>query len=303
MTVIRWNGTEEEIVTSMRLGVAGPPMPRNADGITAELGRQLAAWGVTTVAVNLEDPPEQIAGRAAEVRKILDDNGITIAQSTGYRPNLVHPDTAVRKEGHRRLTYALEVGAALGAVMVNTGCGSVSLTAQYGPHRDNHRTETRDRLVESLIRICTVADELGLLLSLECHILTTLSDPDTIRSIFDTVDSDSLRINFDPVNLIGTIDDVFDTTGSLQRMGAVLGPTYGPSAHVKDVTARDQLVVHLDEVAPGEGEMDWDAYFAICRNLEEGSALIVEHLPAGQMERSLEVVTELATSRGITLTE
>src|SRR5680860_39182 len=107
----------------MRLGVAGPPMPRTADEMTPELVSQLAAWGVTTVAVNLEDPPTLIAGRAGEVRKMLDDSGITVAQSTGYRPNLVHPDPAVRKEGHRRLTAALEVGAALGAVMVNTGCG------------------------------------------------------------------------------------------------------------------------------------------------------------------------------------
>ncbi len=124
---------------------------------------------------------------------------------------------------------------------------------------------------------------------------------DTIRSIFDDVAADALRINFDPVNLLGTIDAAFDTTGALAHMARTLGPTYGPSAHVKDITARDGLVVHLDEVPPGDGEMDWDAYFAICRDLEDGSALIVEHLPAGQMERSLAFVADAATSRGIAL--
>ena len=67
-----------------------------------------------------------------------------------------------------------------------------------------------------------------------------------------------------------------------------------------NVAPEPELVLHLSEVPPGQGLLDFDAVFAACRNLGEGAALIVEHLDAGQVPAALDFVKETAPRYQIT---
>lgn len=285
----------------MRLGLAGGPLPHASEGVTVELAAWLHARGVRSLAFHLMDVDRLLDGGARRVRDLLADHDISVAQATGYQPNLVDPDPAVRADARRRLRDGLAVGEALGAVMVNTGVGSNHPTFPYGPHPANHRPEAVDALVANLRELCPEAADRGLLLSLEPHLLTTIGDPDTIASIVDAVGHPALRINFDPVNLLGTLPAVYHSGDAIRSIRARLGHVLAPSAHVKDIRPAPELVLHLEEVAPGEGFIDWDAYYEVCRGLPDGSALIVEHLEGGAAEEALAWVAGMADAHGVTL--
>ncbi len=286
---------------AMRLGVANGPLPMSSDGVTPALAAQLRAFGIRAVATHLGDTEVLLSGGARRVRAILDHEGIVVAQATGYAPNLVDAEPAIRRDAIARVRRGLAIAQDLGAVMVNTGVGSHHPTFAYGPHPENHSARSIDTLIANLQELCPEAHDRGLLLSLEPHLLTTLSDPDTIRGIAEGVGHPALRINFDPVNLIGTLRDVYDTATALGRIQAIIGPYLGPSAHVKDIRPAPALVLHLDEVPPGEGHLDWDAYFRVCAALGDGAALIVEHLDGVTTERALDFVRQQATRCGIEL--
>ena len=65
----------------------------------------------------------------------------------------------------------------------------------------------------------------------------------------------------------------------MRHMWDTLGACYTKSAHIKDVVAGPDLVVHISEAAPGQGLLDLDAFFEVCTRLGEDTAVIVEHLP------------------------
>jgi sugar phosphate isomerase/epimerase len=286
---------------TMRLGLANGPLPATSDGFTPELADQLASWGIRALALHLQDADALVAGQGRRVRELLADRGIRVWQSTGFAPNLVDPDPDVRHDAHARIRRGLAAAEALGAVMVNTGVGSYHPTFPYGPHPANHTPEAIATLVENLRTLCGEAQDRGLLLSLEPHVQTTISDPDTIAGIVAAVDHTALRVNFDPVNLLGTLPKVFDSGTAIRQMGEVMGGFLGPSAHAKDIRPLPELVLHLTEVAPGEGFVDWAAYFEVCRGLGDGAALIVEHLHGDAVEPAISATVELAQRHGIEL--
>lgn len=285
----------------MRLGLANGPLPTTSDGFSAALADRLHAWGIRAVALHLQDAEALIEREGRRIRDLLADRGIRVVQSTGFAPNLVDPDPDVRRDAHRRIRRGLAAAEALGAVMVNTGVGSCHPTFPYGPHPANHTPLAIETLVENLRVLCGEAQDRGLLLSLEPHVQTAISDPDTIAGIVAAVDHPALRVNFDPVNLLGTLPEVFDAAAAIRRMGERMAPFLGPSAHVKDIRPLPELVLHLAEVSPGEGYIDWAAYFEVCRGLGDGAALIVEHLHGDAVEPAIAATVGLARRHGIAL--
>lgn len=286
-----------------RLGLAGGPVPHDPRALTPDLARELASLGITALVTHFfhAPPSEIVRGEAQRVRAVLADAGIRVVQATGYNPQLAHEDDALRRAGLERLRLAFQAARALGAEMIISGCGSHHPTHFYGPSPKNHTPAARERLVASLRAAAPWAEEAGVVLALECHVLTTLDRPEHIREILDAVDSPWVRANFDPVNLLGDLPTLWANGEAQRRMWSVLGPRFAPSAHVKDVVAQPELVVHISETAPGEGVLDFDAFFEVASRLGDGAALIVEHLPAERVAAALAFVRAEAARRGATL--
>lgn len=286
----------------MRLGLAGDLIPRDPAALTPVVARDLAALGISAVVTHFAVPHETLVGAPGErVRAVLADAGLRIVQAAGCNANLVHPDPAARADALARLRVSLAAARALGAEMVLTGCGSRHLSFFYGPSPENYLPETRALLIESLHRAAPLAEEAGVVLALECHVLTTLDTPEHIRAILDAVGSSWVRANFDPVNLLGDLPSLYQNGDFIRRTIAQLAPHYVACAHVKDIAPAPAFVLHLDEVPPGEGLLDFDAFFDACAALGDGAALVVEHLPAEQVPVALAFVRRGAARRGIVL--
>lgn len=272
---------------SFRIGVAGASViPRDPEAVDARFAQGLARQGIQVIVCHFGAVPDVVAAR---VRGILDAHGIQITQLAGYRPNFVHPDERVRVEGLEGLRPVLRSARILGAEMFLTGCGSVSDASFYGPSPENHTAATRGRLIESLTAAALTAEEEGVPVVLECHLLTTLGTPGDIAEVLDAVGSRWVKANFDPVNLIGSLPSAYDTAGAMREMARVVGPHYVPVAHVKDVAVRvDEFPLHLAEVPPGDGLLDMEVFLDVAAGLGDDVALVIEHLHAEQVPAALE---------------
>ncbi len=289
-------------MTRLRLGLAGGFIPRDATELTPEWAQHLVDLGVRAIVAHFfGNPPETIPGALAQqVRTVLAGSGLHLSQVTGYNPNMVHPDDSLREEELARLRRALHAAAALGADMVISGCGSLHPGFFYGPAAANHLPETRERLIDSLRRAAAWAAEEGVTLAMECHVLTTLDTPENIRAVLDAVDSPWVVANFDPVNLIGSLPALYANDRTTLHAWQTGGQRWSRrSMHVKDILPQPAFVMHFDEVPPGSGLLEYAAVFSICRQLDEGAAVIVEHLEDAQVPAALEWVKKAAEQHGI----
>ena len=284
----------------LHLGLAQGLVPEDPDQLTPALAQQIAALGVTRITTHFDIPPGSLAGsRGREIAALLADAGISVAQCAGLSPNLISPDAAVRAASIADLAELMRSAQALGAQMVLSGCGSFHPTFPYGPARENHAPETRLRLTESIRQLARHAEDAGVPMALECHLLTTLDTPEHVREIFDAVDSPFACANFDPVNFVSSLDAVWASGQVAEHAARTIGPRLAPSIHIKDLVVEADLVLKIAEVPPGQGIMDLDAVIESCRHLPEDSSLIVEHFGPEESEAALAYVKALAERHGM----
>jgi len=291
-----------EADVTMHLGLGQGHVPEDPAELTPERARRIAELGVTRLLTHFEGAHDALAGaRGEELGAMLREHGLRIAQYGGIGPQLVVPDPQVRRESLDAIAARMRSARAVGAEAVLFGCGSHHPTFSYGAAPENWTPATRGRLAESLRELALRAEAEGVPATLEVHVLTTLDTPEHVRELLDAVDSPWVRANYDPVNFLGSLRDVYASGEVAERAAATLGPRLAPSAHVKDVVVEPDLVMRIAEAPPGTGVMNLDAVLRACRHLPAGSALIVEHLGPAESEAALRHVAALAARNGVTL--
>ena len=286
----------------IELGIATPAVPRDPRALDDQFCKWAADLGVSVLGTHLGPTPEDVLPHATEVRERLAGWGLRIVQATGYNPALVGGDPARREEDLGRLTRSFRVAQQLGSPMVLTGCGSYHPTHGYGPHPQNHSAEAREQIVSFLKLAAPRAEERGVVLALECHMITALDTPTHIREIVEQVGSASVRVNFDPVNLLSSVDAVYASGTEMDAMIDVIGSHYHWTAHAKDIVIEPRLALHLDETVCGDGVLDWPAYLRCAERLgsaAQPAAVLVEHMPAFLARRGLAFLREQAATAGI----
>jgi sugar phosphate isomerase/epimerase len=287
---------------TMMLGLADGDIPRSVRHFTPELAANWAAQGIRCLCTGFSEELPEVASLGAAARVMLADHGIHIAQFAGVNANFSHHDESVRAEGRRRVAQAIDAATAIGATMINSGCGTNSDDYRahfYAPHELNFSAAAAERLVSELRGIAPAVEDAGLLYSIECHQLTTMSSPVVIRQVLDEVDSPAIVANFDPVNLLNSAAAVFDNAQRMQNMVETIGSRFAPSCHIKDVVISDQLVCHISEAAPGEGLLDLQGFFSAAASLPGPTALIVEHLAPENSAAGVRFVRDVAISCGV----
>jgi sugar phosphate isomerase/epimerase len=71
----------------------------------------------------------------------------------------------------------------------------------------------------------------------------------------------------------------FANAALIRECVAKLGP-HIKSCHAKDIALSDRLTVHLDEVRPGLGGLDYRTLLRTLNGLNSDLPLMLEHLPA-----------------------
>lgn len=281
----------------MKLGVVGiiPSDPRQVD--EAALGAVRAA-GFAGCSLILPAPEELSSAEVERLRGAFGRAGVAVAQVNARYPDLVQADATQRRAGIAALSASVRVAAALDAGTVYVRPGSLNPAGSWTPHPENTAPETLERLAAALREVCHVAEDAGAVLALEGHVVSPLPTPVQVRELIERVASAALGFNADPVNFVGTLDDLYHSTAFLDRFFATLAPVT-VAAHAKDVTVADRLVLHLDETIPGRGRLDLAQFLRRFEAACPEGWVLIEHLRTADIPEARDAIMLAAERAGI----
>jgi sugar phosphate isomerase/epimerase len=286
----------------MRLGMSGAFLPSKMDEFSAETAKRIKDLRFSGCFTRFTDDPFELQpAKAHRVRDILADHGLSLYQSIVRRPPLHHPDESVRKESVKTLAAVLRMNKELGARESHTAPGSLNPKGAWTPHPYNWTEQAKDQLIKSLRELAPVAEDCGVYVGMEGHVIVTLNSAQTMADVLNAVGSKWIRCAWDAVNWI-TLDTIYDTTTAVQRMGDALG-TLPVSAHAKDVVIEDRLVTHISEVPAGLGLLDYDVFMTRLEAIDPDLPLVVEHCTADELPRIGDFLHSKAADLGITIRE
>lgn len=261
----------------MRPGIAGLT-PADPLTIQSQDVARVSQAGFTGISCYFEDPFAPADADLDRLRSVLAEGGVSVAQCNGSYPVLVCPDDVHRKKGIRAVQRLCGITRRLGAQTLYVRPGSLNPAGPWTPHPHNTSPSTIDRLVDSLKEICQVAEAQGVQLAIEGHVVSPLETPRRVHEVIHAVGSSALGFNADPVNLIGSLADAWDTAVFMESLFNILGD-HTVAGHAKDIAVGNGLVLHLDEAAPGDGLLDHAAFLRLFEKASPDAFLLIEHLP------------------------
>ncbi|MGQ9684145.1 MAG: sugar phosphate isomerase/epimerase family protein [Anaerolineae bacterium] len=268
----------------MRLG--GPILtpPRDPyDWITAlrSLGYTAAYWPLADGAgEDLERAYVEAATRA----------GIVIAE-VGAWSNPLSPDDAERAEALRYCQTQLALSERVGARCCVNIAGSRG-PKWDGPAAADLTPETFDLIVETVRAIIDAVKPTRTFYTLETMPWMYPDSVESYQRLLAAIDRPAFGVHFDPVNLVCSPQRYYATGALVRSFVAALGP-HIRSCHAKDIILRDRATVHLDEIRPGLGGLDYRVLLTELNSLDPDLPLMLEHL-----EKAEDYVDAAAYIRG-----
>jgi L-ribulose-5-phosphate 3-epimerase len=283
----------------MKIGVAGF-LPSNWRQITVADTRRVVDAGFSGCHAFIDRPLEADDHEVMRLKKAYQDAGLVVAQTNGWYECLINPDEAVRSEGIRGMQALTRIGRLLDSRFVYVRPGSMNPQGHWWPHPDNHIPATFDRLVDSIKKICARAEQEGMIIGIEGHVVSTLDTAQRVHDLFSAVGSSALKFNFDPVNFVGTVHDVHDTSRMLNEHFDLLGDSM-IALHAKDCAIQNAHVVHISEVIPCTGTMNYDILMRRWVECCPEGYFLIEHLPDDKVIIARAAIAKKAEQLGIPL--
>jgi len=215
--------------------------------------------------------PKELKQAYAQAAK---EAGIIISE-VGAWSNPISPDDSERRTSIQKNANSLALAEEIGAVCCVNIAGSRGATWD-GPHPDNLSSSTFDLIVETVRKIIDDVKPKRAFYTIETMPYTIPDSPESYYKLIKAVDRPQFACHLDPVNMICSPRKYFYNGKLLQETFQLLGP-YIKSCHAKDIILRDRLTVHLDEIRPGLGFLDYSVFLRELSTLP-GVCLMMEHL-------------------------
>jgi len=225
--------------------------------------------------------------------------GIVIAE-TGAWSNPLSPVESIRSSAMEKCEIMLALADEIGARCCVNIAGSLGKKWD-GPHPADLTAETFNLIVETTRTIIDAVRPKRTYFTLEPM---PWMYPDSIESyerLIRAIDRPQFGVHFDPVNLINSPQRYFFNGNFILDFIAHLGSEIR-SVHAKDILLQDNLTVHLDEVRPGLGGLDYRTLLRGLDRLEPDLPLMLEHLPqASEYDLAAAYVRGVAEDVGVVL--
>ena len=243
------------------------------------------------------EAPDAMVKSYADAAKAAD---LVIAE-VGAWSNPIDPDPAKAKAANEKNRQCLALADRIGARCCVNVAGSRNPKSWAGPDADNFSKATFDLIVETVRGIIDAVKPTRSFYTLECMEWTPPYSADGYLDLLKAIDRQAFAVHFDPVNMIWSPMRYYQTGEIIREFVAKLGP-HIRSVHAKDIHLTDQLTVHLGEVVPGKGNLDYRTLLRELAKLDPDTPVMLEHL-AGEPDykQAAEHIRGVAKEVGVTL--
>ncbi len=201
--------------------------------------------------------------------------GIIIAE-VGAWSNPLSDDEEIRQEAMAKCQAQLALADEIGARCCVNIAGSRG-EIWDGPHPDNLTQETFDMIVEVIRAIIDTVKPQRTHYTLEPMPWIYPDSADSYLRLIEAIDRPQFGVHVDPVNVVCSPQRYYKNGALIREWFTKLGP-YIRSCHAKDIVLSSKLTVHLDEVRPGLGTLDYRVYLQELNKLAPDTPLMLEHL-------------------------
>jgi len=223
-----------------------------------------------------------------------------IIAEVGAWSNPLSPDEETRRAALLRCQEQLALADKIGAQCCVNISGSRG-EQWAGHHPDNLTEETFDLIVETVRNIIDAVKPKRTFFTLETMPWAYPDSPDSYVKLIHAIDRKQFAVHLDPVNFVCSPQRFYNSGALIRECFEKLGPQI-KSCHAKDIALSDKLTVHLDEVRPGLGGLDYRAYLQELNKLSPDIPLMIEHLPtAEEYELAAKHIRAVAKGLGITI--
>jgi sugar phosphate isomerase/epimerase len=238
-----------------------------------EWARSQAEHGFSAAGVPLSGPvADDVAAAYVEAAAAFN---LQIAE-VGAWSNPLSPDTEEARLARERCQAQLALAEQLGArCCVNI---ARSLRPKWdGPFAQDLEEETFALVVDTVRAIIDAVRPRRTVYALETMPRKLPDSVDSYERLLRAVDRDAFAVHFDPVNLISSPHLYFQNGELIREFVRRLGDRIR-CCHAKDIRLGEQLTVHLDEVRPGAGALDYHTIVTKLEALDPEMPLLIEHL-------------------------
>ena len=227
-------------------------------------------------------------------------NDIVIAE-VGAWSNPISPDESERQKAIQHNIAQLTLAEQIGARCCVNISGSRNPDQWDGPHRDNLTNETFELIVQTVQTILDAVKPKHTFYTLETMPWAFPDSTDSYLRLIKAIDRPAFAVHLDPANLVNCPARFLNSAAFLKDCFARLGP-YTKGCHLKDITLSGKMTVHLDEVAPGKGGLDYHTLLTELDRLDKDTPAMLEHLSKEEeYAEAARHIRKLASELGITL--
>ena len=230
---------------------------------------------------------------------------VVIAEGGAWK-NLIAYDQDQRKANLDYAIHQLALADELGARACVAFHGTVGHASDpwqlsdnydYGPHPDNQSEAGFQRAVETARYVIDAVKPKRAKFSLEMVPWLVTDTAENYLKLLKAIDRPQFGAHIDAVNMVITPRLYFNTGRMIREAFELLGP-WVVSCHAKDIVMQGgpgTISFHLDEVPPGEGNLDYRAYIAEIEKLGRNVPLMLEHFDVPAYKRGLAYIKKVAS--------
>lgn len=224
---------------------------------------------------------------------------IVIAE-VGAWSNPLSPDGAAAKAANEKCKASLALADRIGASCCVNIAGSRGKKWD-GPDPADLTDKTFDMIVATVRDIIDSVNPTRSFYALETMPWMYPDSPDAYIRLIKAIDRSAFAVHLDPVNLVSSPQRYFATGCLIKECFSKLG-AHVKSCHAKDILLREKLTVHLDEIRPGQGNLDYPVFLRGLTRLDADVPLMLEHLPNEDDYRAAAAhIRKVADQEGIAL--
>jgi sugar phosphate isomerase/epimerase len=240
--------------------------------------------------------PTESEGQEDAYLQAAREAGLVVAE-VGAWSNPMSPDAVQRATAIENCKAKLALAERVGARCCVNITGSLGYRWD-GPDARDLTDEAFDQIVVTTRQIIDAVKPSRTFYALETMPWAYPDSADSYLRLLAAIDRKSAGVHLDPVNLVNCPARYFRTDLLLRECFAKLGPRIR-SCHAKDVLLAPKLTVHLDEVAPGLGKLDYATFLRELSRLDADTTLMIEHLQPQEYPPAAAHIRKVAQDCGL----